>query len=121
MCCDKRHPQGQTTMSLRTPARTRRRFNDPAALYPAIFDVIEPSISFQSFTNDPAASRWRSVASLSQSIPAFVNFAIITSASPPSASMGSPTEPWSAKASRVLSGIVLTVKGSGERLDVENV
>jgi hypothetical protein len=29
----------------------------PAALYPEIFNAIEARISFQSFTNDPAASR----------------------------------------------------------------
>src|ERR1017187_1528116 len=33
----------------------------PAALNAALFDAIEASISFQSFTNDSAASRWRSV------------------------------------------------------------
>ena len=43
------------------------------------------------------------------------------SASPPSAGSGSPTSPWSAKASRVGSGIVLTCQGRGERLYVEDV
>jgi hypothetical protein len=56
------------------------------------------------------------VASLSQSIPALANFAIISSASPPSEAMSSPTEPWSAKASNVLSGIVLTVNGAASAL-----
>ena len=43
------------------------------------------------------------------------------SASPPSAGIRSPTAPWSAKATSVFSGIVLTVKGEAQRLDVEDV
>ena len=59
-------------------------------------------------------SSWRRAASASTSIPALSNWASTSSASPPSAGTGSPTSPWSAKACRVGSGIVLTVNGEAK-------
>lgn len=49
-------------------------------------------------------------------MPAWANVEIIFSASPPSAGMTSPSEPWSENARSVASGIVLMVKGAASAL-----
>ena len=51
VCCDKRHPNGDDYVFADTRP-DKATIQCPAALYPAIFDAIEASISFQSFTND---------------------------------------------------------------------
>jgi hypothetical protein len=79
-----------------------------------LWDSIDFSSSAQALLKASLPSSWRRAASAATSIPASTNSASTCSALPPSAGKRSVTWPWSAKACRVGSGIVLTVKGAAK-------
>ena len=77
---------------------------------------MEASRCFQEPTKDSAPSDCRVAASFVRSTPAFLNAARTDSASPPLRGSTPVTAPWSPKASRVSSGMVLTVLGEASAL-----
>src|SRR3546814_19982817 len=67
---------------------------------------------FQDLTKDSAPSRCSCAASASISTPAAAIFSSVAAQSPQSLAIAPRTLPWSAKARRVFSGIVLIVSGA---------
>src|SRR3546814_20555711 len=67
---------------------------------------------FQDLTKDSAPSRCSCAASASISTPAAAIFSSVAAQSPPSLAIPPRTLPWSAKARRVCSGLVLIVSGA---------
>jgi hypothetical protein len=81
-----------------------------------LFDSMQAIRSFHDLTKDLAPSSRSRAASASISIPALMKLARTVSQSPPSGASVAPTSPWSPKALRVPSGIVLTVKDAARAL-----
>src|ERR1700690_3563330 len=77
-----------------------------------LFTMISSMSSCQDLTNDSAPSFWSLCASASISMRASAYARKTASQSPPSSGIAPPTRPLSANASRVFSGIVLTVSGA---------
>ena len=77
--------------------------------------------SFQEATNDAAPSLWSCAASAVTSIPASANRPARPRSRRRRAPSGRRGSPWSSKASRVPSGMVLTVLGAARPVDVERV
>src|SRR4029077_7463763 len=82
----------------------------------ALLEAITSIRSFQELTNDLAPSSWSFAPKSSMSIPAAATSSSTASQSPPSADMISLRSPWSARAFKVPSGIVFTVKGAASAL-----
>src|SRR5215468_5807217 len=82
----------------------------------ALFDSMQAIRSFQDLTNDLSPSSWSRAASASMSMPALAKAAKTISQSPSFTASVALTSPWSPKALRVPSGMVLTVKGAASAL-----
>src|SRR4029079_17899066 len=99
-------------LRLRSGAHRRLRYTRATFSSASLLSAIQSSNSFQDLSNACAPSRWSFAASAASSTPTAANSAITCSASPPSLGSTPLTRPWSAKASSVLSGMVLIVLGA---------
>src|SRR6185437_1107088 len=88
MCC--RHQRGKRLCSSMSSLML---YAFDAEWSATLFEATQSSRSCHDLTNDSAPSRWRSAASCPSAMPAATNFAITSSAPPPSTGRTSPTLP----------------------------
>src|SRR5207244_1253335 len=103
---------GQAAFLGQPEQRNECRIGDAPGSSVALFDAMQSSRSCHDLSKDAVPSRWSWVASAASSTPIRLKAASVSSASPPSTGITPRSCPRSAKASKVLSGIVLMVSGA---------